>query len=60
MAADNNEHQMISNGRSMLLFDRVDTLKELSDKINNISADELLDVSNEIFDPKILTQLIFY
>jgi len=60
MAADNNEHQMISNGRSMLLFNRVDTLKELSDKINNISAGELLDVSNEIFDPKILTQLIFY
>ena len=60
MAADNNEHQMISNGRSMLLFDKVDTIKELNDKINKISALELMEVSNEILDPKNLSQLIFY
>lgn len=60
MAADNNEHQMISNGRSMLLFNKVDSLQELNEKINKISADELLEVSNEIFDPKSLSQLIFY
>ena len=60
MAAENNENQMISNGRSLLLFDRVDTLKELSDKINSISSDELLDVSNEIFIPENLSELIFF
>ena len=59
MAAENNEHQMISNGRNILLLDRIDTLEELSNKINNISASELLEVSNEIFNPKNLTQLIF-
>ncbi len=60
MAAENNEHQMISNGRNILLFDRIDTFEELSNKINNISASELLEVSNDIFNPKNLTQLIFY
>lgn len=60
MAADNNEHLMISNGRSMLLFDKIDTLKELNDKINKITTQELMEVSNEIFDPKNLSQLIFY
>lgn len=60
MAAENNENQMISNGRSLLLFDKVDTLKEISDKINNISANELLSVSNEIFDSTSLSELIFF
>ncbi len=60
MAAENNEHQMISNGRSILLFDRVESLNELSNKINLISANEILEISNEIYHPDKLSQLIFY
>jgi predicted Zn-dependent peptidase len=60
MAAENNENQMISNGRSILLFNRVDTLEELRDKINKITANELLEVMNEIFEPNNLSELIFF
>lgn len=60
MSAENNENQMISNGRSILLFNRVETLRELSDKINAITDSELMEVSNEIYDPERLTQLVYF
>jgi predicted Zn-dependent peptidase len=60
IAAESNENQMLSIGRSLLLFDRVDTLKEITNKIENITKNELLEVSNDIFDPNKLSYLIYY
>jgi len=60
MSAENNESQMIANGRSILLFDRIDSLEELTKKINAISASDLLEVSNEVFDVQKLSRLFFY
>ncbi len=60
IGAENNENQMLSIGRSLLLFDRVDTLKEITDKIERISRNELLDVANEIFDKDKLSYLVYF
>lgn len=60
MSAENYESQMIANGRSLLIFGRIDPLEELTGKINAISASELLEVSNEIFDENTLSRLFYY
>jgi predicted Zn-dependent peptidase len=60
IAAENNENQMLSIGRSLLLFDRVDSLEEISHKIEKISKDELLEISNEVFDPEKISYLVYF
>jgi predicted Zn-dependent peptidase len=60
IGAEINENQMFSIGRSYLLFNRVDTLEEITEKIESITAEELLEVANEIFDEKKLSQLIYF
>ncbi len=60
IGAENNENQMLSNGRSILIFDRVDSLEETNRKIERITSEELRDVANEIFSPELLSTLIYY
>jgi predicted Zn-dependent peptidase len=59
IATENNENQMIANGRSILLFEKIESFQEIADKINNISANELLEVANEVFDINKLSYLIY-
>lgn len=42
-------NEMISIGKSHLFFDKVDTFEIIREKINRLSADDLLEVANEIF-----------
>jgi predicted Zn-dependent peptidase len=60
IGAEINENQMFSIGRSLMLFNKVDTFKEITEKIEGITSKELLDAANEIFDEKKLSQLIYY
>jgi predicted Zn-dependent peptidase len=60
IAAENNENQMLSIGRSLLFFNRVDSLEEITRKIENSTHSELLEVSNEIFNPDQLSCLVYY
>ena len=54
-----NENQMFSIGRSLLLFNRIDSLEDITKKIEGITSKELLEVANEIFDESKLSQLIY-
>jgi predicted Zn-dependent peptidase len=60
IAAENNENQMLSIGRSLLFFNRVDSLEEITRKIEKSTPRELLEVSNEIFNPDQLSFLVYY
>jgi predicted Zn-dependent peptidase len=60
ISAENNENQMLANGRSLLLFDRIETLEEINEKIEKISSSDLLDTANEIFDIGKLSTLIYF
>ncbi len=46
-----NVNEMTSIGKSHLFFDEVDTFKQISEKVNKITAENLLEVANEIFVP---------
>jgi predicted Zn-dependent peptidase len=50
---------IISMSKSLLDFNRVDSLEEVFAKINKITAPQLLEIANEMFDPTQLSSLIF-
>jgi len=59
ISSDNRESLMLSMGKSFMLYDQVDSLDEIYQKIDRISAGDLLDVANEILDPNQLSYLIY-
>ncbi|HEX3384670.1 MAG TPA: pitrilysin family protein [Mucilaginibacter sp.] len=58
LAEENRIGLVISMAKSLLDFDHVDTLTEIFAKIEAVTSEQLLEISNEIFDNS-LTTLIF-
>ena len=56
---ESNENQMLSIGKSYLVYDRVDTLPEINAKIESITAMELTDIANDVLKRDMLSILIF-
>jgi predicted Zn-dependent peptidase len=56
---ENHESLMLSLGKSLLVFDRIESMEETCDKIDKITSSELLATANEIFDPGKLSTLIY-
>ena len=50
---------MLALGKSLLSYDKVDPMDEVYKQIDSITSSDLLDVANEIFDPKMLSTLIY-
>jgi len=50
---------IISMAKSLIDFNYVDSLQQVFDKINAVTADQLLEISNEIFDTDRLVTLLF-
>jgi len=59
IAYENNEHMMLSIGKSYMMYNKVDTLEETYNKIDNITSEDLMHIANEIFDPSQLSYLIY-
>jgi len=59
ISSENNENLMLSMAKSMLVFNKVDSLEEIGRKIDAITADEILEVANEIFEEQVLSYLIY-
>ncbi|WP_395627291.1 M16 family metallopeptidase [Daejeonella sp.] len=59
LGEENRMGLIISMSKSLLDFNRVDTLEEVFAKITKVSASQLLEISNEMFDQKSLSSLIF-
>ncbi|MEI6124028.1 MAG: pitrilysin family protein [Bacteroidota bacterium] len=51
--------EMLSIGKTCMIFNQVDTIEDINKKIEKITAEELLQISNEIFDVNRFTQLIY-
>jgi predicted Zn-dependent peptidase len=49
ISTEGNEGYMLGVGRSMLVHGEVDTLEEAYKKINAVTADQIMEVANEIF-----------
>lgn len=59
ISAENNESQMLSIGKSLLVYNKVDELETICNKIETITALQIMDVANDIFNPDKLSTLIY-
>ena len=59
ISSENHETLMLSMAKSYLVYERIDSLEEIGQKIKNISSAEILDIANEILDEKTLSSLTF-
>lgn len=56
---ENHESLMLSLGKSMLVFNKIDSLEEIYTRIDKVEASQLREIANEIFDPSKLSTLIY-
>jgi predicted Zn-dependent peptidase len=56
---ENHESLMLSLGKSLLVFNKIDSLDETYRKIDSVSASEILETANEIFNKSNLSSLIY-
>ncbi|MDR0692093.1 MAG: insulinase family protein [Prevotellaceae bacterium] len=59
IATDNAESQMISQAKSMLAFNKVETSEQIKEKINAVTAIELQEIAEETLHPDRLSTLIY-
>ncbi|MGZ3872211.1 MAG: M16 family metallopeptidase [Mucilaginibacter sp.] len=59
LAEENRMSLIISMAKSLLDFNYIDTLQQVFDKINAVTAEQLLEISNEIFNNDRLITLLF-
>ncbi|RRN76142.1 insulinase family protein, partial [Pseudoxanthomonas sp. SGD-10] len=59
LGEENRMGVLISMAKSLLDFDKIDSLEEVFAKINRVSAEELLATANEVFNPDELNTLTF-
>lgn len=59
LGEENRMGVLISMAKSLLDYNRIDSLKEVFARINQVKADDLLTISNLIFAPENLSMLLF-
>lgn len=59
IAADNGEAQMLNQAKSILVFNKVETNKQLAEKIEALSAQQLQEIAADILDPEKLSILTY-
>jgi predicted Zn-dependent peptidase len=59
LAEENRMSLIISMAKSLMDFDHIDTLDDLFAKINAVTAEDLLEISNEVLDNDRMITLLF-
>lgn len=59
ISSENREDLMLSIGKSYLLFDRVDSMERVYEKINTLTSSEIIALANEVFDESKISTLIY-
>ncbi|MEI6275883.1 MAG: pitrilysin family protein [Prolixibacteraceae bacterium] len=59
MSQENHEDLMLAIGKSMLIFDKVESLEDIYRKISEITSFQLMETANHILEPKNLSTLIY-
>jgi predicted Zn-dependent peptidase len=56
---ENHESLMLSLGKSLLIFNKIDSIEDLCQKIDAVTASELIETANDIFEPSKLSTLLY-
>ncbi len=59
LGLDSNSGLMLGLGKSLLMFNQIDTIQEIYESIDKLTAEELLETANEYFSEATISQLIF-
>lgn len=59
IASENELHTLLSAGKSYLQTGRADTFAQACARVEAVTAAELLEVANRVFDPRGLSMLVF-
>jgi len=59
IASENYAEYVFSMAKSTLLFNKISTIDEIAESINKLSKENLLDISNQIFNIDDLSMLIY-
>jgi predicted Zn-dependent peptidase len=56
---ENHENLMLSLGKSLLIFDKIEPIEETCSKIDALTSSQLLEIANDVFAPSELSTLIY-
>jgi len=59
ISAESNENLMLAMAKSYLIFNRIDSLKKVSKKIEALTAEQIMDIANEVLNSDKLSTLIY-
>ncbi len=59
IAFESNLHDVLFNGKNFLLFDKTDTLKEIEKRLEAVTAEDLMELANDVFDKNSMSMLIY-
>ncbi len=59
LSEENRMGVLISMAKSLLDFNKIDSLEEVFAKLEAVTATDILEIANEVFDPKGLNMLLF-
>lgn len=59
ISAENYASYLLTMGKSYMVFNKVDSFEETYRKIEAVTAEQIQDIANEVFNPECLSFLIF-
>jgi predicted Zn-dependent peptidase len=59
ISSENNENYMLSMGKSLMIFNKIESLEETAQKIEAITSQQLYDIANEVLDETKLSYLLY-
>ncbi len=59
ISSENNENYMLSMGKSLMLFNRIESLDETGRKIENITSKQLTEIANDVLNEQQLSCLLY-
>jgi predicted Zn-dependent peptidase len=59
ISAEHHETLMLSMAKSYLVYNKFDSLKEIGEKIDRITAEEIQDIANDVLDEAKLSSLTY-
>jgi len=60
ISSENNENYMLSMGKSLMIFDKIESLEEIGKKIESITSQQLLEIANDVLDADKLSYLMYH
>jgi predicted Zn-dependent peptidase len=56
---ENHESLMLSLGKSMVVFNKIDSIEDICEKIDKVTSSEIIETANEVFEKTKLSTLIY-